>query len=1193
MQQQLDNNSDDQQDLGTATYIHSFALMLRNHFHHTREKQTIEEAADMAETAILVASDGDPNLPSYHYSLALILGDQFCDSGIPETIEHAIRAARRSSELAPNGCSDRLCYLDTLSYMLYDHFDVSNDPDSLRDSRKVIEEAVQECPESDPYRPEYVDHFGRVLIDLVTFTGSVSVQELDPALEYVRQSVNSLPDGYSHKGQYLSTLAEMLHCRYTITLGEADPSEAVQVAKDAIAAVPECSLERAIYLHSLGRLLADRWDYTQVSSDIDEAIHLARQATTEFHDHDYDWVNRRIDLGRFLAGRYAAIGSLKDLDEAIEIAREIFRISLNDHKRRLGRSLDLANRLSQRHVRTGSLSDHEEAIKVVKTNLSLAQHDDPARGHAFHILSTAMGDRYFLSGSMDDLDKSIKLAQKAVENTPMTSTDWLRCLATLGSSFATRYRQTGRLADLDEAIRILERVLNKTPKRDRMWIEVVSCIGNLFTNRYERLGEASDLARSIELAQTALEKCQQGNESRGSYLHRLSTALIHRFKRERSMADLETSINLSYQAMEVTSTNDVNYSTILHGMGVSLGIKYKITNALPDLEKAIRFTKKAVDAMGEAHRYQTEALSTVGENLLRRAAATSCKDDEQEATAFFHRAIIKTQSSVKSRMEAARRVIFIYTSRSEWRLAYEAAVLAIDLLPQLVMRSLGNTDKQEILTIAAGLSSDAAGLALQLGEAPMVALNMLEKGRGMIASSLDDLHMDLDNIKATHPDLATRFISLRNQLGRDSITQGNASLAWNQDSDKRHEAGFEFDKLVAEIRRQPGFEDFLLPPTEPEVMAAAKYGPIIMINVCALRCDAIIAEPHQIRAIPLPDLDHHTMINFVVDGTLRSSRSMEWLWTCIASPVLEALDLTKAPGAEWPHVWWIMTGLLTKFPIHAAGVYKTDTSDNVLDRVVSSYQTSVQSIIRGRKRPTATRPLQQALLVSMEKTPGSFDLPNAPKEVATVRKVCESMSMTTVESKPRKQDIIAQLFQSDIFHYAGHAYTDGYNPIESYLCLDDDKTNCLTVSNLLDNNLQRQSPFLAYLSACGTGEMQNNNLTDEGIHLIAGFQLLGFRHVIGTLWAVRDSICVKIAKLVYEELRDSGTTDRTVAQALHNATRKLRDSWLDSRDSNQRTISVEISSSQENGITASMRDVLPWEEEESWPDWIVYVHYGV
>jgi hypothetical protein len=154
--------------------MHSITLVFRNHFHHTREKHSTEEAADMAETAILVASDRDTNLPNYHYSLALILGDQFCHSSLPDAIEHAIRAAHRASELAPKCRFDRLFYLDSLSKCCMTSL-ISNDHDTWRDSLKAIEEAVKECPEVQSDRPEFVDHFGRVLIDSITFTGCVTV----------------------------------------------------------------------------------------------------------------------------------------------------------------------------------------------------------------------------------------------------------------------------------------------------------------------------------------------------------------------------------------------------------------------------------------------------------------------------------------------------------------------------------------------------------------------------------------------------------------------------------------------------------------------------------------------------------------------------------------------------------------------------------------------------------------------------------------------------------------------------------------------------------------------------------------------------------------------------------------------------------------------------------------------------------
>ncbi|SPJ80737.1 uncharacterized protein FTOL_08841 [Fusarium torulosum] len=481
----------------------------------------------------------------------------------------------------------------------------------------------------------------------------------------------------------------------------------------------------------------------------------------------------------------------------------------------------------------------------------------------------------------------------------------------------------------------------------------------------------------------------------------------------------------------------------------------------------------------------------------------------------------------------------------DWKQAYETAEIAIELMPKLILRSLQNSDKEELLPGVSGLSSDAAGLALQLGKGPTVALSMLERGRGMLAAALDDLHTDIDALRDVCPDLATNFVALRNKLGQVDKPQASSDLAWNQGSNQRHEAGEEFDKLLNQIRDQPGFVDFLLPSTESQIMLAAKPGPIVVVNTCLLRCDAIIIEKHQIRYISLPDFDRHSMIKFSREGTLKSSLALEWLWKCVANPVLDALGFTKTPSGEWPHVWWIMTGMLTKFPIHAAGLHVKGCADSVLDRVISSYQTSVQSLVRGRKRHAPTRPLHQALLVGMETTPGSSSLPNASKEIDAVRRACETMSIDAVELKPRKKEIMSQLLESEIFHYAGHAYTDSNDPAESYLCLEADKADCITVSNLMDINLQRQSPFLAYLSACRTGEMQNSHLADEGIHLISGFQLLGFRHVIGTLWAVMDELCVQMAQLVYAELRDKGRTDRAVAEGLHIATRKLRDAWLD------------------------------------------------
>ncbi|KAF4420105.1 hypothetical protein FACUT_11269 [Fusarium acutatum] len=102
----------------------------------------------------------------------------------------------------------------------------------------------------------------------------------------------------------------------------------------------------------------------------------------------------------------------------------------------------------------------------------------------------------------------------------------------------------------------------------------------------------------------------------------------------------------------------------------------------------------------------------------------------------------------------------------------------------------------------------------------------------------------------------------------------------------------------------------------------------------------------------------------------------------------------------------------------------------------------------------------------------------------------------------------------------------------------------LTVSTLLETNIQRYSPFFAYLSACGTGQIAHEKFLDESIHLISAFQPAGFRHVIGTLWEVGDDISVHMARITYEAIQRGDSADESVCRGLHKATLELRDQWF-------------------------------------------------
>ncbi|KAF3157632.1 hypothetical protein TWF569_000197 [Orbilia oligospora] len=193
----------------------------------------------------------------------------------------------------------------------------------------------------------------------------------------------------------------------------------------------------------------------------------------------------------------------------------------------------------------------------------------------------------------------------------------------------------------------------------------------------------------------------------------------------------------------------------------------------------------------------------------------------------------------------------------------------------------------------------------------------------------------------------------------------------------RYECDRKFSDLIATIRAQPGFDNFLLPLTETELKDAACFGPIVTINISPYRCDAFIVEHHRIQVLKLTglklkDVQEHAQ-NPRSSSPVAIVSTLEWLWDVVCSPILDALDF-KNPVSDnnWPHIWWVPTGLLGQFPLHAAGYHEQNSTNTVLDRVMSSYALSVKALMHGRQHhvlSSAGSGIDQALLVAMKETP--------------------------------------------------------------------------------------------------------------------------------------------------------------------------------------------------------------------------------
>jgi len=537
-----------------------------------------------------------------------------------------------------------------------------------------------------------------------------------------------------------------------------------------------------------------------------------------------------------------------------------------------------------------------------------------------------------------------------------------------------------------------------------------------------------------------------------------------------------------------------------------------------------------------------------------------------------------------------------------------------------MVRSLDNSDKQYILRQLSGLASDAAAAALSVGKGASTALEFLELGRGVIATSVEDLRTNIQDLQNRLPNLAEQFVFLRNELRlpvTDNIAfvNNDRKLPWQVGADYRHNTAAELDSLITDIRKQPGFESFLLPPNSTDLQAAASYGPIVVINPNSYRCDAIIVEESQIWSLPLPRLNSNDIQQIMQGVSLSSPKVLEWLWDVVTNPILEALGLAKPcpDDSKWPHIWWVPTGLLTRFPLHAAGYHARCSFETVIDRVISSYSSSIKAIIYCRQHRLPPSNSNKSLLIAMSDTPRmAARLKFAAREVAAVRSLCKSTALEPVEPIRRKQEVMSQLLDCNVFHFAGHGYTDALDPSRSCLRLEDWEENPLRVADLLEMNLRERSPFLAYLSACGTGRIKDERSLDENMHLVGACQLAGFRHVVGTLWEVDDELCVDIARITYEGIRDGGMTDESVRQGLHMAIRELRDQWLSrlikprngsESGGNGDAFSMNDSNSvgnanEENQSKGNFQRKSKVQYESDDVDggnliWVPYVHYGV
>jgi len=244
-----------------------------------------------------------------------------------------------------------------------------------------------------------------------------------------------------------------------------------------------------------------------------------------------------------------------------------------------------------------------------------------------------------------------------------------------------------------------------------------------------------------------------------------------------------------------------------------------------------------------------------------------------------------------------------------------------------------------------------------------------------------------------------------------------------------------------------------------------------------------------------------------------------------------------------PCIWWCATGPLAFLPIHAAGIYDNSNAQcSISDYVVSSYIPNLTTLINATKKHESCQKFGGLLAVSQPNTPGQPPLPNTLVELNEIQRRAGNFSIHVLEGPMALVESVLEGMEANSWvHLACHALQNTAEPTKSGFCLHDNNLELVTI-------IAKSFPQadFAFLSACQTAT-GDEKLSEEAVHLAAGFMLAGYRGVIATMWSIKDEDAPVIVHHVYDKLFGDMEPDSTkAAVALHCAVKCLRQQVGDS-----------------------------------------------
>jgi CHAT domain-containing protein/tetratricopeptide (TPR) repeat protein len=904
---------------------------------------------------------------------------------------------------------------------------------------------------------------------------------------------------------WLHVRAEYLIFKFVRGGGTGCIDEAINLARKALEHRPPGHRKRPVSLTWLAAHLSARYSQLGETGNLEEAIVLDREALNLFPQGHPDRSTSLNNLSHCLCTRYDQLGVMQDLDEGIALDRETLSLLPQGHPNRSTSLNSLAVHLSTRYEQLGAMQDLDEAIALAREALNLRTQGHPARSMSLNNFAALLSSRYNQLGEMQDIDEAISLDREALSLLPQGHPNRSASLNNFAHHLSTRYNQLGAMQDIDEAIALDREALSLRPQWHPNRSVSLNNLALHLSFRYGGLGAMEDLYEAIALNREALNLLPQGHPIRSMSLSNLAAHLSFRYNRLGEMQDLDEAIALNREALNLRPHGHPNRSSSLKSFTRHLRDRFRQSQQLQDVEELFSLCAQLV--------HVPRFVSSIDLSAARTWA--------QVAEEFQHPTIL---------------------------LAYETS---LRLLIQH-LAALPSLPRHLVIlkNVTSSLAVDAFSACLRK-RTPVRAVELLEQGRGVFWSQLTRLHSPLGDVIVSSPEGKT----LGDEFSRLAFLIRSAINSPGADQHERLcHLNLELQRVVTSIRQLHGFSRFLLPLPFADLQLAASEGPVIIVNASKYSCDALIVFldrdpvhiPLQITQEDVRDLSKelHTLTVRATrdDVTKELAFFLRKLWDQIVSPIVDCLQTTHPSQSR---IWWCPTAEFSVLPLHAAGPYRKG-QQNLPHLYISSYTPTLTALIRARRCYSSDSGTEQKrfLAIGQAIAAGESELISVGAELDNIRQSVEGLAtFTRIDGEEScSHRVIEELGENEWAHLACHGLSNPKQPFESAFALHDGH---FTIQRIIGCDLK--NPEFVYLSACHT-TVGDEESPDEVIHLASAMQFIGFRSVIGTMWAVDDGETNKITPTFYKHMVDeAGRLDHTRAAFALNKTMRFVNIPLDQR----------------------------------------------